>query len=55
MICLDRIVSVLLGDVTGSGQQLVEYARVGGRPVGVDFGRRWTVLQHLSEEPSGRR
>jgi hypothetical protein len=36
----DLIVLVLLGDVTGGGQQLVEYSRVGGRPVGGHFGRR---------------
>ncbi len=34
VICFDGVVRVLLGDVTGGRQQLVEHARVGGRPVG---------------------
>jgi hypothetical protein len=29
MICFDRIVRVLLGGMTGGGQQLVEHAQVG--------------------------
>lgn len=53
-MCFDRVVLVLLGDVTGAWQQLVEYSRVGGRSVGVDFGRRWAVLQRVGEEPAGR-
>jgi hypothetical protein len=35
MICFDQVVLVLLGDVAGGGQQLVEHTRVGGCSVGV--------------------
>jgi hypothetical protein len=55
VIYFDRVVLVLLGDVTGGGQQLVEHARVGGRPVGGHFGRRRAVLQRRGDEPAGRR
>ena len=53
MVCLDRVVAVLLGDVTGGGQQLLEHPRVGRRPVGGHFGRCWAVLQGTGEEPAG--
>jgi hypothetical protein len=55
MICFDQVVLVLLGDVAGGGQQLVEHTRVGGCSVGGHFGWRWAVLQRLGEEPAGRR
>jgi hypothetical protein len=39
-----------------SGQQLVEHARVGGRPIGVHLGRLLAVLQRLGEVlAAGRR
>jgi hypothetical protein len=53
MVCFDRIVCVLLGDVTGAWQPLVERPWVGGRAVGGHFGRWWTVLQRLGEELPG--
>lgn len=34
MICFDWVVAVLLSDVTGGGQQIVEYSEVSGRSVG---------------------
>jgi hypothetical protein len=47
VICFDRIVSVLLGDVAGAWQQLLEDARVGRRAVGGHFSRQKAVLQPL--------
>ena len=50
MIGFDRVVSVLLGDMTGSGHQLVEHPRVGGRVISGDLNRRRPVLQGAGEE-----
>jgi hypothetical protein len=38
-IGFDRVVSVLLGDMAGSGHQLVEHPRVGGRVISGDLDR----------------
>jgi hypothetical protein len=39
VIGFDRVVSVLLGDMTGSGYQLIEHPRVGGRVIGAGLDR----------------
>ena len=53
VIGLDRITSVLLNDVTRGRQQLIEYPRVGGRPVGAHLSRARTVLEGTGEELGG--
>ena len=50
MISLDGISGVLLDDVAGGGQELIEYSWVGSCAVGIDLGRVWTVLQRVAEE-----
>jgi hypothetical protein len=54
VICFDRIVAVLLSDVTGGGQQIIKYSGVSGRSVGGHFGGQGAVLQRVGEEPAGR-
>ncbi len=44
VISFDRIISVLLGDMTGSGHQLVEHPRVGSRVISGDLNRRRPVF-----------
>src|SRR5256885_5624314 len=51
----DRVVFVLLGDMTGARHQLVEYPRVGGRVISGDLGRRRPVVQGAGEESPGGR
>ena len=55
VIGLDRIISVLLNNVTRGRQQLIEYPRVGGRPVGAHLSRARTVLEGAGEELAGGR
>lgn len=43
----------MLHDVTRCGQQLVAHSRVGGRTIGVHFGRCWVVLNSTGGEPRG--
>lgn len=38
MICFDKVIGIPLGDMTGSGHQLVEHTRIG----------RCTVRRHLA-------
>ena len=55
VICLDRVVRVLLGDVQRRGDHLVEDPRVGWCAVGRDLGRDRARAQRPGEEaPSGR-
>jgi hypothetical protein len=55
MICFDRVVRILLGDVAGRGQQLIEHPRIRSRPVGVHVGRVWAVVERAGEEPASGR
>ncbi len=55
MIGFDGIIRVLLGDVAGGGQQLIEHARIRGSPVGAYLGRAWAVLKRASEKPASSR
>ena len=55
VIGFDRVISVLLGDMTGSGHQLVEHSRVGSRVISGDLNRRRPVFQGASEESPGGR
>src|SRR5437868_6409830 len=52
VIGFDRIVSVLLGDMTGRRHQLIKHPRVGGRAVSSDLGRGRPVLEGAGEESS---
>jgi hypothetical protein len=55
VIGFDRIVSVLLGDMTGRRHQLIEHPWVGGRAVSGHLDRGRPVLQGVGEElPGGR-
>jgi hypothetical protein len=53
VISFDEVVCILLGDVAGGGQQLVEYSWICGSAVGGYFGRAWAVGERVGEEPSG--
>ena len=55
MICFDRVVRILLGDVAGRGQQLIEHSRIRSSPVGVHLGRAWAVIERAGEEPASGR
>jgi hypothetical protein len=50
MICFDRVVSVLLGDMTGGGHQLIKHPRVGGRAISADLDRGQPVTKGAGEE-----
>jgi hypothetical protein len=50
MISYDRVVSVLLGDMTGSGHQLIKHPRVGGRAISADLDRGRPVIKGAGEE-----
>ena len=50
MISFDCVVRILLGDVAGRGQQLIEHARIRSSPIGAHLGRSWTVVECLGEE-----
>lgn len=53
VIGLDRIISVLLNNVTRGRQQLIECPRVGGRLVGAHLSRVRIVLEGAGEELAG--
>jgi hypothetical protein len=53
VIGFDRVVSVLLGDMTGGRHQLIEHPRVSGRAVGGDLGRGRPVLSASGRSRSG--
>jgi hypothetical protein len=55
VIRFDRVVRVLLGDMTGGGYQLLEHPWVGGRPVGGDLDGGRPVLKCAGEESPGGR
>ena len=52
MISFDWIVGILLGEVAGRGQQLIEHWRIHRSPVGAHLGRGWVVLKCVGEEPA---
>jgi hypothetical protein len=53
VVRLDQVVRILLGNVTGARQQLIEHPRVGRRPISAHLGWAWAVLQRTGEEPAG--
>ncbi len=53
MIGLDGVIGVLLHDVAGARQQLIEHPRVGGCSVGGHFAGVWTVLEGTGEKSAG--
>jgi hypothetical protein len=54
MIGLDRIIGVLLDDVACGRQHLIEYPRVGGRPVGGHLSSRsCAVFESAGEKAAG--
>jgi hypothetical protein len=55
VISFDRVVGILLGDVTRGGQQFIEHSRIPRSPVGGHFGRAWAVVERMGEEPAGDR
>src|SRR5947209_19319462 len=55
MICFDKVIGVLLGDVAGSGHQLVEHTRIGWCSVRRHLARVCAVIEGLGEEPAGGR
>jgi hypothetical protein len=55
MISFNGIVRISLHNVTRQRQQLIEYPRIGRRPISVDLGRTWTVSEGVGKElASGR-
>jgi hypothetical protein len=50
VIGFNRVVSVLLGDMTGGGHQLIEHPRVGGRAISGDLDRGRPVIKGTGEE-----
>jgi hypothetical protein len=50
VIGFDQVVSVLLGDMTGGGHQLIEHPRVGGRAISADLDRGQPVIKGTGEE-----
>src|SRR6185312_11305647 len=50
VIGFDRVVSVLLGDMTGGRRQLIEHPRVGGRAISGDLDRGRPVIKGTGEE-----
>jgi hypothetical protein len=55
MISFHRIVRISLHHVTRRRQQLIEYPRIGRRPISVDLGRAWTVSQGVGKESASGR
>ena len=55
VIGFDRVISVLLGDMTGGGYQLVEHPRVGSRVISDDLHRGRPVVQGAREKSPGGR
>lgn len=52
VIGFDAVVGILIGDVAGAGEQLVEHRRVHARQVGGHLHRRRRGSQRLLEEPA---
>ena len=50
VIGFDRVVCVLLGDMTGRRRQLIEHPRVGGRAISGDLDRGRPVVKGAGEE-----
>jgi hypothetical protein len=55
VIGFDGIVRILLGDVAGGGQQLIEHPGVGRCPVGAYLARARAMGEGPGEEPAGGR
>src|SRR5690348_5084908 len=55
VIGFDRVVSVLLGDMTGGRHQLIEHPRVGGGTISGDLDRGRRVIKGAGKEPTGGR
>ena len=55
VICFDRVIQALPHYMTGARQQLVEYSRIGGCPVGSHLSRCWAVSERTGEESAGGR
>ena len=54
VIGFDRVVSVLLGDVTGGRRELIEHPRIGGRAISGDLDRGRPVIKGAGEESASR-
>ena len=52
MICFDAVIAVLLGEMTGSGHQLVGYTRVGRCFVRRHRARVGAVIESPGKEPA---
>lgn len=55
VIGVDRVVRVLLPDMAGGGQQLIQYPWVSLCPVGGHLSGSCAVLKRAGEEPAGGR
>jgi hypothetical protein len=55
VIRLNRIIEILLDEVAGGGQELIDGSGVGRCAVGIHFRRVPTVLQRASEKSAGGR
>ena len=51
----DHIIRILVEDMKGGGQQLIEYSWIHRSPVGVHLVRAWTVVERAGEEPASGR
>jgi hypothetical protein len=49
VIGFNGVVCVVLSDVAGGGQQLVEHSRIRGSLVGAHLGRAWAVLENVTD------
>jgi hypothetical protein len=55
VISFNHIIRILLEDMQGRRQELIEYPKVGRCPVGGHLGWACAVLKCLGEEPTGGR
>ena len=55
MIGFDGVVRILLHNVTRRRRQLIEYPRIGRRPISAHLGWAWAVLESTGEEPASGR
>jgi hypothetical protein len=55
MICFDQVIAVLLGEMAGSGHQLVEHTRIGRCFVRRHRARVCAVIESLGKELAGGR
>jgi hypothetical protein len=55
MIGFDEVVRILLHNVTRGRRQLIEYPRVGRRPISAHLGWAWAVFESTGEEPASGR